>query len=114
MNVDGCIDLVPFRDWLSPTSPLNGLGNSQTPQACVQVQVPIRSISPQDWAKASGLADHQAFPSCIYNGFGHLPQRVDFENSLHLVPVIPKEWGAAGSTTFTDAASKAGCCAEHG
>lgn len=37
-----------------------------------------------DWAKASGLADRQAFPSRFHNCFRHLSKRVDFENSLHL------------------------------
>ncbi len=50
-------------------------------------QLAVRWMEP--WKRrslefSSRLPNDQALTHSFHNGFGHLPQRVDFENSLHL------------------------------
>ena len=45
---------------------------------------PIASDQRRSVEFFSRLPDDQALTRSFHNGFGHLPQRVDFENSLHL------------------------------
>ena len=60
---------------------------------------------------SSRLPNDQAITRSFHNGFGHLPQRVDFENSLHLgeEPIQQGKFPPAIRTMAATASSAHGC-----